>query len=153
MKTNTQAVIILLFLLFLRFSDCPAQPVESKTEIIKSITRSSEIYFKGFVERNPILFTLSHSEECWIMPSTNVAYCGPDAASDFFKKSYEKGLRNGKLILNEIYIQDTIATTEGFYRFIDKDHNILENGIFLMIWKKKGSQWRILRTSFHDQKQ
>jgi ketosteroid isomerase-like protein len=145
----TFSPLLLITLFFLS----PSASAQSQTqqEIRNQITQKSEAYFQAFVNGDPSLHIKNHAEGCWILPSEGPAHCGPDAATDFFKKTYHQGVRKGKLIINEIYGEtEDFITEEGFYQFLNSMNHVLENGIYLTIWKKTENGWKIYRHSFHN---
>jgi len=117
----------------------------------KTISESNRLYFQAFIKRDSSLLTSNYTENCWIMTS-GTTLCGPTAALDFYKTTYhDKGVRNGKMITNELYGDgDQFIIEDGFYQFLDKDNRLLENGTFLTVWEKKKEGWVMLRSSFHN---
>jgi len=145
--------LILCFLSIVHYS-CNAQPNNTNPNLAiatKAISEANRLYFQAFVKSDSSLFINSYAKDCWIMTSTPTL-CGPNAADDFYKMVYhDKGVRNGKLTINELYGNgDQFITEEGFYQFVDKDNLVLENGTFLMVWEKTNAGWVILRSSFHN---
>ncbi|HEY5822759.1 MAG TPA: nuclear transport factor 2 family protein [Cyclobacteriaceae bacterium] len=151
---NSRVAFIILFFLSIIYCSCNAQPKNASLNLAiatKAISEANRHYFQAFVKGDSALFINSYAEDCWIMTST-LTLCGVNAAQDFYTAAYHnKGVRNGKLITNELYGNgDQFITEEGFYQFLDKDNQVLENGTFLAVWEKTKAGWILLRSSFHN---
>ena len=141
-------IILLSFLFF----NCPAQQSANASleEAKKAIAASNEIYFQAFAKGDSSIFIDRYAKDCWIMPPNTPTLCGVDAPHEFFKTAYNKfGLRNGRLITIDVFGDGLeFVTEEGFWQSFDADNKLLDNGKFLVLWKKTPDGWKMFRDSF-----
>jgi ketosteroid isomerase-like protein len=134
------------------FFDCHAQQTVNGgfTDAKNAIAASNEIYFQAFSKGDSSIFINLYAKDCWIMQPNAQTFCGTDAPLDFFKMAYNKfGLRNGKFITVDVFGDGREYVTEvGFWESFDGNNNLLDNGKFLVLWKKTPNGWKMFRDSF-----
>ena len=149
MSFITSFQIILLSLLF---SSCQAQQttIAGLEEAKRAIAASNEIFFQAFVKGDSSLFIDRYSKDCWIMQPNVQALCGVGAPLAFFKTAYNTfGVRNGKLITIDVFGDGVEFVTEvGFWQLFGADNKPLDDGKFLVLWKKTMDGWKMFRDSF-----
>ncbi|WP_394341575.1 hypothetical protein [Paraflavitalea soli] len=84
------------------------------------------------------------------MPANAPALCGVDAPLELYKMAYYKaGLRNGKFITIDVFGDAVEYVTEvGFWRTFDVNNKVINDGKFLVLWKKTPNGWKMFRDSF-----
>ena len=134
------------------FFNCPAQQTANANleEAKKAIAASNEVFFQAFAKGDSSLFIDRFARDCWIMPPNAQAICGKDAPLEFFKLAYDRfGVRNGKFITIDVFGDGVEFVTEvGFWQLFGADNRQLDNGKFLVLWKKTGEGWKMFRDSF-----
>lgn len=83
------------------------------------------------------------------MPPDSPAWCGPDAALTFYKIAYDQlKLRDGKFITLQVYSagQDYVVE-EDLWQSFDANHVMMDDGKFLVLWKKTPKGWKMFRDS------
>jgi len=119
-------------------------------EAKKKIASSNENYFQAFTKKDVSKFTTLYALDCWIMAPNVPTPCGPDAAGDYFQMAYNKiGIRNGKIISIDIYgISNDIVAEIGFWRIYNAGNIAVDDGKFIVLWKKTAEGWKRWRDSF-----
>ena len=139
-------------LLSLLFFYCPAQQITSAKveEAKKAIAASNGVFFQAFVKGDSALFIDRYARDCWIMPPNAQALCGKDAPLEFFKLAYNRfGVRNGKFITIDVFGDGVEFVTEvGFWQLFGADNRPLDDGKFVVLWKKTPDGWKMFRDSF-----
>src|SRR5580704_2639242 len=142
---------ILLSLLFFK---CRAQQTTNANleKAKRAIAASNGILFQAFAKGDSSIFIDRYAKDCWIMPPNAPALCGADAPLDFFKLGYNKfGIRNGKFITIDVFGDGLEFVTEvGFWQLFDVDNKQIDNGKFLVLWKKTPGGWKMYRDSFNS---
>lgn len=145
-------VILTSFQLILLSFNCPAQQTTNANleEAKKAIAASNELFFQAFTSGDSSLLVHRFTTDCWIMPPNTQTLCGIDAPIEFFKTAYNQlGVRNGKFISIDVFGDAVTYVTEvGFYQLSDANTNPLDNGKFLVLWKKTSDGWKMFRDSF-----
>jgi len=150
MKKNN--FILALAILFFGFGSSLAQSKSNANldEAKKAIAESNDIYFTSFVKNDPSIFIARYAEDACIMPPDSPPLCGPNAAADFFRIAYDQILlRNGKFTTTAVYGDGKeFVTEEGRWFSYDANNNLMDDGKFLVLWKKTSKGWKMFRDSF-----
>lgn len=146
------AVILQTIIALLLYGATTAQSSNSSKleEARKAIAESNSVYFQAFVKGDSSIFINRYATDCCIMAPGSAALCGPDAALNFFRVAYYQiGLRNGKFITTQVYGDgENFVTEEGLWQSFDANNKLLDNGKFLVLWKKTPNGWKMFRDSF-----
>ncbi len=150
MKKNN--FILALAILFFGFGSSLAQSKSNANldEAKKAIAESNAVYFTAFVKNDPSIFVARYAEDACIMPPDSQPLCGPSAAAEFFKIAYDQILlRNGSFTTTAVYGDGKeFATEEGRWFSYDANNNLMDDGKFLVLWKKTPKGWKMFRDSF-----
>jgi len=131
---------------------CGAQQLNAKfnlQQVKEAIEKSNDEYFKAFTKGDSSIFIDRYTDDCWIMSSNQPTLCGPQAALDFFRVAYyQLGVRKGKFISIDIFGDGQDFVTEvGFYHLFDAKNIELEDGKYIVLWKKTANNWKRFRDS------
>jgi ketosteroid isomerase-like protein len=120
-----------------------------------AIAESNAVYFQSFVKADSSIFIERYAEDCCIMAPGAPAMCGAKAPLEFFKIAYDKiGLRNGKFITTNVYGNGNgFVTEEGLWQSLDENNVMVDNGKFLVLWKKTPKGWKMFRDSFSSNRE
>jgi ketosteroid isomerase-like protein len=132
---------------------CNAQTIKHKAslaEVKTAIEKSNALYFEAFVKGNSSIFVDRYAKDCCIMPPNTPAMCSVDSPLDFFRVGYKQmGVRNGKFITTEIFGDGEEFVTEvGLFKLFNSKNTMIENGKYLVLWKKTPNGWKMFRDSF-----
>ena len=127
-----------------------AQTVAGSGDVARSIAESHRLYFQALSSGDSALFIDRYAKDCWIMPPNASALCGEGASLDLFREDYySRGVRGGRCISTDIFGDTGEYVTEvGFFQFFDSGGNVIDNGKFLVLWKKTAAGWKMFRDSF-----
>ena len=145
-------ILVQTALLSFLFFGCMAQQATNPgLEVAKkAIAASNDMFFQAFVKGDSSLFIDRYTKDCWIMPPNVRALCGADAALEFFKTAYNSyGVRNGKFITIDVFGDGVEFVTEvGFWQLFGANNRQIDDGKFLVLWKKTTDGWKMFRDSF-----
>lgn len=139
-----------IFICLLVASSAAGQSATKLAEAKKAIEESNRIYFQAFVKGEPSIFVNRYAEDCCIMPPDSPSLCGPNAALEFYKVAYDQlKLRDGKFITLQVYgAGEDYVVEEGLWQSFDANHVMMDDGKFLVLWKKTPKGWKMFRDSF-----
>lgn len=151
-RNNLLKAIQLFVFSFLPYS-CDLHPSKAKSPLEEAriaITESNRLYFQAFATGDSSIFIDRYAKDCCIMPPNAPAMCGENAALDFFRIAYyDIGLRNGKFITTDVYGDGKeFVTEEGSWQSFNANHELFDNGKYLVVWKKTPDGWKMFRDSF-----
>lgn len=132
------------------WSSAQAQTAACLEEARRSITESHLLYIQALSSGDSALFIDRYAKDCWIMPPNASALCGEGAPLDLFREEYyTKGVRNGRFMTIDIFGDAGEFVTEvGFFQLFDAGNNMIDNGKFLVLWRKTTAGWKMFRDSF-----
>jgi ketosteroid isomerase-like protein len=118
----------------------------------KQIEAVNKTFFRAFAKGDSSLFIGCYTEDSWIMRPNAPSLCGVNAPLDFFRSAYKNaGIRNGEFISVDLFGDGgEFITEEGFWRTFDAKNQPLDNGKFLVLWKKTPDGWKRFRDSFNS---
>lgn len=154
MKIILKAFVLILSLSLLNCGK-PTNSNSNLEEAKKAIAESNEVYFQSFVKGDSSIFIERYAEDACILPPNTPAMCGKEAPLHFFKLAYEKiGLRDGKFITTAVHGDgENFVTEEGLWQSFDANHNLFDDGKFLVLWKKTPKGWKMFRDSFSSNRE
>lgn len=147
-------ISIHLLTLSLLHASCGSQS-SNLDEAKAAIAKSNDIYFQAFAKGDSSIFIDRYAKDCCIMLPNAPAMCGENAALEFFKMAYHKfGLRNGKFITTQVYGDgEEFVTEEGLWQSFDANNVMMDDGKFLVLWKKTPDGWKMFRDSFSSNRE
>ena len=84
------------------------------------------------------------------MPPNTPAMCDKNAPLEFFRVAYEQmNIRNGNFTTINVYGDGKeFVTEEGLFQLFDSKQVMIDNGKYLVLWKKTPQGWKMFRDSF-----
>jgi ketosteroid isomerase-like protein len=146
-----------LIQIMLMFFNCKAQQTTNAwlEQAKKHIEACNEIYFQAFAKGDSSIFINCYTLDCWIMQPNAPTLCGVEAPLDYFRTAHKKmGIRNGKFITIDLFGNGgEFVTEEGFWQSFDANNILLDNGKYLVLWKKTPDGWKRFRDSFNSDRE
>ncbi len=130
---------LLLALLLIRYKGFTQPDADSSLQQIRqAIHNINEKYFQAFAQADSSLLIDCYVHDCWIIPFNAPLLCGPAAPLDFFRAALDvHGVRSGRFISIDIFGNGSGFVTEtGFWKTRDANNKELNQGTFLVLWKK-----------------
>ena len=156
LKFSLKVSIALMFLM--AFSMCCAEPqTNDKTSLLEdakaSIAASNAIYFSSFEKNDSSIFLDRYTEDACLMGGNAPKMCGKEKIAEFFRSSYNNGLRSGDFTTVAVYgLGDEYVVEEGTGRTYFADGKLKSEGKYLVLWKKTAKGWKMFRDSFSGDK-
>ena len=114
-----------------------------------AIAQSNIVYWQAFVKGDSNLFIDRYSADACIMLPNAPSMCGQNAAPDFFHAAYNlMHIRNGRFTTVEVFGNGEFITENGLFELRDSTNNLVDNGKYLVLWKKTKKGWKMFRDSF-----
>jgi ketosteroid isomerase-like protein len=154
MKNYVFYTILKLLVFSFLFIGCNSKSKNEATDNLaeakETIKKSNEIYFDSFVKNDSSIFIDRYAEDASIMLPNAPQIYGKEGAAKFFRKAYnEYGLRGGKFITTAVYGDgQEFVTEEGLWQSFNSKGELMDDGKFLVLWKKTPKGWKMFRDSF-----
>jgi ketosteroid isomerase-like protein len=120
-----------------------------------AIAESNAIYFTAFERHDASIFVDRYADDACIMMPNAPQLCGANEVANFFKAAYDQfGLRGGKFITTAVYGDgNDYVTEEGLWQSLNEKGELIDDGKFLVLWKKTSKGWKMYRDSFSSNRQ
>lgn len=115
-----------------------------------AIAASNKLYGECFAKGDSTAFVSCYTSDGCLNAPNMPKLCGPQAIAAFFNGGYAQGIRNIKLITEEVMGgKDAVIETGKYELLADKDVSI-DKGKFIVIWKEEGGKWKMHRDIFNS---
>jgi len=121
----------------------------------KTIEENNQKYFDALANNDSALFKSLYTPDCWIMAPNTGVFCGVEAANDYFMQIRKTAkIQEGVFITIDVYgVSENIIAEVGFYRLFNNQHKAIDDGKYIVLWKKANNTWKRFRDSYsssHD---
>jgi len=114
----------------------------------KAITKSNAVYRSLFLKNDGSILSCYADDACILQPN-GPALCGKEAMGKFFTDAYAAGVRGGRFIQLKVYGDGKgFVTEEGTLQALDDNDKIVDEGKYLVLWKKTKDGWKMYRDMF-----
>jgi uncharacterized protein (TIGR02246 family) len=83
-----------------------------------------------------------------VMPAGSDVIRGRDAIQKFWQGALDSGIAGVGLKTIDVFAQGPTATEVGQYELRDKADKVLDHGKYIVIWRREGGHWKLLRDMF-----
>jgi len=135
MKIKSLFILLLTSVLFI---NCSTQPKDVTAEIVEA----NKDFIAAFNANDPIAMGQVYTENGKLFPANSLIVEGRDAIENFWKGVFEMGITKGVLTTNYAEGFGETAIEEGKYALYDSNENKLDEGKYIVIWKKVDGQWK-----------
>jgi ketosteroid isomerase-like protein len=121
-----------------------AEEARLRSAVEAAGTRAATSYNRGDIAG----FIHAYADDVWIFPPNDQPFQGPNAALDYFRRSYDRGFRNFQITTTGLDRQGSMAYETGVYsgEFPTPGQPgamTRDNGKYVQIWKRNANgEWR-----------
>ena len=131
---KTTSILILTALLL---CGCAASHYDATEEI----KRSNEGFIAAFNAHDADAMAEVYTPNGKLFPPNSPAVEGREAISNFWKGVFEMGIAKATLTTHQAEGHDDTAIEEGSYMLYDSQNNVLDEGKYIVVWKKQNGKW------------
>jgi ketosteroid isomerase-like protein len=88
-----------------------------------------------------------YAADAAVMPAGSEPIRGADAILKFWQSSLS-GIGGVALKTVDLFVQGSTATEVGQYELRDKTGRAIDHGKYMVVWRKEGGKWKLLRDMF-----
>jgi len=119
-------------------------------KVSAAIAQSNQLYSQGFEKHLPALVTERYSSDGAIMAPGAPAITGQKDFEAFFEGGYAHGIRNVLFQTVRLFgFSGTFVNEEGRYELKNAKGETIDQGKYIVIWKKTASGWKMYRDIFN----
>jgi ketosteroid isomerase-like protein len=83
-----------------------------------------------------------------LLPAGSDPVRGPPAIQKFWQSVLDSGVASIELKTKELFASGQTATEVGEYELHDKAGKVLDHGKYIVVWRREGEKWKLLRDMF-----
>src|ERR1700737_3472397 len=129
------------------FIGCLAQPAHA--DAVKPAIEAANAQFSAAAAKGDGAgLAAMYAADGQVLPAGSDAIRGRDAIQKFWQGALDSGIAGVGLKTLEIFGQSPRVTEVGQYELSDKTGKILDRGKYIVLWRREGGQWKLLRDMF-----
>ncbi|MET3501297.1 ketosteroid isomerase-like protein [Mucilaginibacter rubeus] len=114
------------------------------------IARSNRLFSEGFEQHQAALVVDRYCSDGAIMAPNMPAITGPEGIMAFFNGGYEHGIRKADLRTTKVFgLSGDFVNEEGLYELKDEKGQTIDQGKYIVVWKKTKKGWKMYRDIFN----
>ena len=108
----------------------------------EEIIEANKGFMSAFNANSPEGMGQVYTENAKLYPANSDIIEGRKAVEGFWGSIFEMGITKAKLVTNEVEGFGETAVEEGAYSLYDSNDELLDEGKYIVIWKKVNGQWK-----------
>jgi uncharacterized protein (TIGR02246 family) len=129
------------------FIGCLAQPAHADG-VSSAIEAANAQFSAAAAKGDGAGLAALYAADGQVLPAGSDVIRGRDAIQKFWQGALDSGIAGVGLKTLEVFAQGPTATEVGQYELTDKVGKILDHGKYIVIWRREGGQWKLLRDMF-----
>ena len=120
-------------------------------EVQKLIAENDQRFIATFADQNAAGIAAFYLKDAVLLPPNTAALSGTEAIQGFWQQAFDNGIAAVTLKTLELDIFDNNNVCQyGRYGLYDADGNSLDEGKYLIIWKKAENAWLIQKDMWNS---
>ena len=144
---NKLSLVIILLVMFIL--SCKSTQEDSMM-VYNAINAANEKFMSAFNQGDAVGMAALYTEDGQILPPNGDFVSGREAIHKFWKSLMDMGIKKAKLEIVEVEGHGDTAIEVSKYTLYGADNQALDNGKYIVIWKKVDEQWKLHRDIFNS---
>jgi len=125
---------------------CGALTSLAQTKEVRSVIEQNEVKFSGFFAKGDSLSVSNlYAEDARILPPNGAAIEGRASIRNFWQGAWDAGVKKVETKTAEVGGSGNSVYEAGTYTLYGGASEILDEGKYIVIWKKEGKNWLMFR--------
>ena len=129
-------------------ADAPA--AFSLDSVKAAIAASNSLFEESIRTADSAKYISRYTSDGCIYPPNMPKMCGPAALSAFFSGAGAMGIRDIKLVTEDVMGGPDIVSETGTYELFADTGKSIEKGKFIVLWKKENDAWKMYRDEWNS---
>ncbi len=139
MKCSNVLILGIIAIISALLSGCTPQP----RDVSREIKEANSSFMEAFKSGDAAAVAASYAEDGKLFPANNEVVEGQDAIETFWQGAMNMGVNEVILTTIEANGCGNTAYEEGRYMLHTRDGSMIDQGKYIVIWKKVGGQWKL----------
>lgn len=124
---------------------CSATFAQTKSSLKDEIVKAEAKFVKVFAETGGLGLKDLYASEAIIYPPGSGSISGSEAVGKYWKGGFDAGVKSLSLQTDEVEQAGSSAIEYGRYSLLDASGKQIDNGKYMVIWKKEKGDWKLSR--------
>jgi len=126
-------------LIILVVSACTTAPMDIK----KDIDKVNQSFMTAITNQDVDALMDHYTSDIIILPAHKAEVKGTEAVRKMWEDSFKYGMGELKVSTTEAIAHGNTATEHGIYEYYTKGNQLVDNGKYVVYWKKVNNQWKM----------
>jgi uncharacterized protein (TIGR02246 family) len=132
---------------FVAFIGCVVQPAHA--DGVRAAIEAANAQFSAAAAKSDgARLAALYAADGQVLPAGSDAIRGTDAIQKFWQGALDSGITGVGLKTLEVFDHGSTATEVGQYELRDKAGKVLDHGKYIVVWRREGGHWKLLRDMF-----
>ena len=122
----------------------------TSVEIREAIVDANKDFMVTFSQGNAAGMADLYTEDGQVLPPNSDIVMGKEAIQTFWQALMDMGIKEAKLDIVEVEEQDDLAVEVSKYTLQGEEGQVLDQGKYIVIWKREDGQWKLHRDIFNS---
>jgi ketosteroid isomerase-like protein len=138
MKVNILAIGLIVLMSSTVFA-------QTNAKLKKEITESEAKFVNVFASTGGVGLKDLYSTDAIIFPPGSNSISGNVAIGNYWKGGFDAGVKSLKLTTRDVEGSESLAVEYGEYVLVGANGSPMDNGKYVVIWKKVNGEWKLSR--------
>jgi ketosteroid isomerase-like protein len=120
------------------------------TRIRDAIVAANEAFMAAFQAGDAAGLAALYTATGQLLPPNMDTMAGQAAIQAFWQGAMDMGIRSAQLEIAEVEDYGDTAIEVSSYTLCGEDGQVLDQGKYIVVWKRKGEQWKLHRDIFNS---
>jgi uncharacterized protein (TIGR02246 family) len=123
---------------------------ESSSDIRAQFEATNQAFLEALERGDPAAMATAYTANGQVLPPNAEAVTGREGLQAFWQAIIGMGIKAGDLVTHELEIHGDTAIEVGAYTLFGEGRQALDQGKYIVVWKKEDGQWRWHRDIFNS---
>jgi uncharacterized protein (TIGR02246 family) len=124
--------------------------VATTVDIRGAIANANKDFMVTFSQGDAAGMADLYTDEGQVLPPNSDFVIGKEAIQAFWQALMDMGIKEAKLDIVEVEEQDDLAVEVSKYTLQGEEGQVLDQGKYIVIWKREDGQWKLHRDIFNS---
>ncbi len=134
-----------LALALLLIVGCAAHQQDTTDEARAGIEATNAQFMEAFIQSDAAGVAACYTEDAQLMPPNGEIVSGREAVQEAMQGFLNAGVKEIRLETTEVEGHGDTAHEVGRYTLMGEDEQTMDEGKYIVIWKKVGDEWKVHR--------
>lgn len=124
--------------------------VATTVDIREAIANANKDFMVNFNRGDAAGMADLYTDDGQVLPPNSDFVIGKEAIQAFWQALMDMGIKEAKLDIVEVEEQDDLAVEVSKYTLQGEEGQVLDQGKYIVIWKREDGQWKLHRDIFNS---